>query len=192
MSARQFASLACKLIALVMFAMSAQGVFATVGLVVIAIVNAVGRNGLSPYNVNAAMLDLVLVIVPIGVGLFLLWRADYLAAKLVPDEAAPGPAAPGPADVTLAQRFLPLGLTIAGAVLTVTIVRDLVTTLVITGRSHTGFDQWWHDVGFVRAFWSDVAGIALSAWLMFGSRGIARLVGWARTAGTPAGPAMDN
>ena len=183
-----------------MFAMSAQGVFATVGLVVIAIVNAVGRNGLSPYNVNAAML--VLVIVPIGVGLFLLWRADYLAAKLVPDEAAPGPAAPGPAapgpaapgpaDVTLAQRFLPLGLTIAGAVLTVTIVRDLVTTLVITGRSHTGFDQWWHDVGFVRAFWSDVAGIALSAWLMFGSRGIARLVGWARTAGTPAGPAMDN
>ena len=181
-SLRRLASLACKLIALWLFSQSAGQVMVVVGMVVGSVTsNLSGSRGLWAGEMAAPVVTLVIAAGPIMAGVFLWVRADRLAARMVADDTSALPVGYGVGY----EGLLSIGLTVAGAAVVVPVARDLATAVVYAARAHTDFFGWWHDPYCVRSFWSAGVGLGLSAWLLFGGRGIARLIVWARTAGRP-------
>ena len=183
MTAHQLAQLACKLIAVWVGAQVVQQWIGTAYLAVEETLYNVGRRGPPSRTFLAPMVTLVLFALPIAAGVFLWVRSGWLAGRLVGDAAdATVPGGPG------VERLLSVGLIVAGAAILVPATRDLAGAAAVAANSHHNFSDWWHDAYWLRAFWSAAVGIGLSAWLMFGGRGLAHLIVRARTAGHPAPP----
>jgi hypothetical protein len=49
------------------------------------------------------------------------------------------------------------------------------------------FSDLWASADWQANFWSSIIGVAASIWLIFGSRGVARVVIWARAAAAKRG-----
>ncbi len=178
-TARGAAAVACRLIALWLFAQSVQGVVSALGYLLSSAVNRSSRSA----DVYFGLVGLIVVIGPVTAG-WLLWAsADRIARRLVPDDAIIGPVG----ELQL-QPLMTVGLVMVGVSTAAQAIHGLVGAAVLASQRHTSFALWWHDESWLRASASDGVLLTLSAWLIFGGRGLADFVRRARTAGHPPRP----
>ena len=177
LTARQLAALACRVIALWLLAWTLEDVIAVFYMAVTSITSINARN--AAYFVGP-FLGLLALSLPVAAAAYLWVRSDRMAARMVADDAAAVPAG-GPGYPGL----LSVALTVAGAAVAVPAIRSLVSAIAYMAQKHSDFAVWWHDPYWLSEFFSAAVGIALGAWLLFGGRGIANLIVWARTAGHP-------
>ncbi len=185
LTSRQLAALACRVIALWLVV----GTLADMaGVAVEAVTTVTTINTRNAAYFAGPFVGLVALCLPWAAAAYLWVRSDRMAARMVPDDAAAVPAG-GPGYPGL----LSVALTVAGAAAAVPAIRSLVTAIAYMVQKHSEFAAWWHDPYWVRQFCSSGVGIALAAWLLFGGRGIANLIVWARTAGSAKdGPAQSD
>ena len=187
---RRLVAVAVKLIAVWLLAQVVEQLVDVVVMSVAAMVDlpGIGRLGVAS-RLDAPAARLILIAGPVTVATVLWFGASWLARRMVPDDAVGGGVAPpvGPEF----EGLLSIGLAVAGAAVLVPAVRELAAATAYQVHKHAAFDRWWHDDYWVRTFWSAVVGLAVSAWLMFGSGGLVRLIVWARTAGRPVPPPAD-
>ena len=182
LTGRQLAALACRVIALWIFAGTVEQAVSLVYEVVVAF-GALGSRGSWTRQPTDLAFGLLLIAGPLATGTYLWFGSDRLATRMVPDDAAAVPAG-GPGY----KGLLSIGLAVAGAIMLSSAVRSLAGAVAEMSLSHGRFADWRHDPFWVRQFWSGMAGLAVTAWLLFGGRGIANLIVWARTAGRPVEP----
>ncbi len=79
------------------------------------------------------------------------------------------------------------------------LLRDLAEVFIRVARGEYQFSVYWANATWQANFWSLVIELAMGLWLIFGSRGIVRIVLWARYTPRERGdesadsqPAADN
>ena len=178
MTARAAATIGCRLIAVWLFGQSAQGT-------VVAIVYLV-TSLLSVRGYQVVLVSLAVALAPLAAGCLLWSAAGWIARRVVPDDAVIGPV--GGHDL---RSLITAGLVMVGASTVAWAVHDLTGAAVLASQTHVSFALWWHDVNWLRAFAANCVVLGVSAWLIFGGRGLIDLVHRARTAGQPT-PVADH
>jgi hypothetical protein len=177
-SGRRWAALGCKLLALWFCGSAIQpAIGACVGLVA-AFWDLVRGGRLWWEVVGAALGTLLLAGAPLLFAAVLWRRADRLARRMVGDDVDQAPSAG-----IGYEGLLSVGISITGAVVLIGVLREAADAVATMAASKRTLETWWHEPWWVHRFWNAVIGVALSLWTMFGSRGIARVIVWARTAG---------
>jgi hypothetical protein len=76
---------------------------------------------------------------------------------------------------------------IIGVSTLVPVLRGISRNIFSVVRSEYGVREWWADPTWQGNTWSSIVGLAISIWLIFGSRGIVRVLLWARAAAAKRG-----
>jgi hypothetical protein len=168
------ATLSCKILALWMFAQAATSFAYPIFSLILTVGSFIARQSNSSSFLVAAVIAAIPGLGMLVAGTILWFKAGWFAVRMVGDDLAHIPAAAMNPETVLAVSFAVIGVYVLTYVL-----QDL-TALVVREVHDTGHDSW------TTADWSSASsaftGLAISAWLILGSRGLARLVLWARSA----------
>jgi hypothetical protein len=177
MSRREVASLACKILALWLFAQAAVQVAAVVIHVIHEIYWAAIGDAAYGWGEFSAVIYSAPAVIMFAVGLFF-WRgARWLAGKMVADDPAPVTAS------SLTQdSVLSVALAAIGVWLLIAAVRGLASNLAVTAGT-TQQSDWLSGIYLSEALWSYGLALAFALGLIFGSSGISRFILRARRAG---------
>ncbi len=177
MTRLEIATLACKIVAVWMFAQTVLMAYMVVNMFVSQLIGVIGNDRVATELVDAGFASLH-VLVPLLIALVLWFKAGALAARMVSDDPAPVTRP----DLTQ-EAVLAIALTAVGAFALISVLRPMATSII-----HMSLvEETWASPRWQGVFWSSMIGLALSMWLIFGSRGIARFVLWVRTAGVQSG-----
>ena len=113
----------------------------------------------------------VRVISSVVVAIILWMKAPAIARHMVCDDPTP---------VTSSgineQSVLTIACTGLGIYLFIDVLRELIRMFVEIAGGPYVFSHYWHDNHWNATWWSAVVGLGFSLWLIFGSRGIVRLL----------------
>lgn len=182
MTGQQLAMLACRVLALWLFIGSATSAIAAVYYVIAAI----GGPPRVTFSSSGPLLGLVIAAVPLATGVYLWARADRIAIRMWPVEGIVVPT--GSVGY---GGLMTIALAAVGVSLFVPCVSNLAGAVAYESLQHHNFSDWWRDAYWTREFWMAAVEIPLAGWLVFGGRGIVRIVAWARTAGHRADRAAE-
>lgn len=177
MTRREIAVLACKFLALWMFA---QGVLYGTSTVVLAIATVGGL-----FTDRDAQWRLLAMLAYTGVpalcvlvaGIVLWKMSGRLAGRMVSDDPTPVTRE----DIS-AESVMSIAFAAVGVFVLVPVLRGLAGSLVgLVRGDHTLSD--WADASWHRNLWSSIVGLAFALWLILGSRGIVKVIRRYRTAG---------
>lgn len=175
MTRLEIAVLACRVLALWMFAQVAIAAPSLAFLLAMAIHNAFGS---LEYRWDELIVVAHMTLPTVGVlvvGLLFWYRAGRLARRMVSDDPTPVTRPDLTRDDVLAIAF-----TATGVFTLVPVLRELAGSVIPMVRGDYPSSQWWSNAGWQASFWSSIVGLAWSLWLIFGARSIARFVRWAR------------
>lgn len=89
------------------------------------------------------------------------------------------------------QSAMTIVLAAAGVYVFAVNLHDLVAALVRPVASNLPMFQWWNNDHWQANLWGAVVGEVIGLWLIFGSRGLTRLIQWARQAGMRNGVKVE-
>ncbi len=178
MTRTEIATLICKSIAVWMFAtVVAEAAFFMVAIAV-SIGSIFTSTGFDASELKSGWILGVPSVAQLIVGLFLWFRAPRLAARMVSDDPAPVTRPDMNVQDVLAVAFMTVGV-----YLLIPLVRSLTRNIYEMALGEYSFKRWLLSGSTLSLF----VGFALSIWLILGSRGIVRVVLWAREAAAKRG-----
>ncbi|MEX2213733.1 MAG: hypothetical protein WD768_06375 [Phycisphaeraceae bacterium] len=180
MTRREIATLACKILALWMFAQTALLFGSVIVVMVISLFGLVFRvDGLDWQTLFAAVVLAGPAIATLIVSLFLWRKAPSLANRMVSDDPTPVTR-----DALDSHMLMMIASVAVGLFLLVPSLRNLAGSVFEVLASPFSFADWWETPHWRADFISSLVGLILSAYLILGSAGIARAVHRLRNAGT--------
>jgi hypothetical protein len=175
MTRREIATLACKILALWMFA---QAAFFIAGVILMAIISVAAiftNRGFRWDELVGAAVTGVPALGMLVIGLYFWFRAGRLADRMVSDDETPVTRP----DITQAD-VMAVAFSAVGVFTLVPVFRDLAASFIRIAEDEYRFSEYWASANWQARFWSSIIGLAFALWLIFGSRGIVRVVLWAR------------
>lgn len=174
MNRREIAALACKTLALLLFAQAAFISISSIVLILFAILAAPFRGWLNWDEISTLLILSIPVLATLIVGLLYWKHSRAIASRMVSGSPEPVTAL----SITV-QDITIVAFNTAGVFILVEGVREFVATVF---RMHqfnsTVADLWSHP-----QTWTALVQLAFGLWLVLGSQGIVRAVRWLRTAG---------
>jgi hypothetical protein len=182
MTQRDIATLACKIMALWFYV---QAVINWAGVLIgffIALTQPSAHGGSTGnFLTQYAVISLTVGGAYLMAGLVLWFGAARLASGMTKDDDAL--ALPG---ITL-DSAMTVGFAVVGAWWLVASVRDVTEQVIVALHSNPLDAPYWRSPDWLASIGSALVQLAFSLWLIFGSRGLVRLVMWARAVGATHG-----
>ena len=177
MTRLEIATLACKILALYLFA-EVVIVGSSVIFMLILTIGGLFSHSARGWDdlLGAAVMGIPTAATALA-ALFLWIRAEALAARMVSDDALPVTATDLSADTVMAVAF-----TAIGVFTLIPVLRDLAGIVFRAVSGPYPFSESWRSASWHAHFWSCLLGLALSLCLMLTPRGVVKAVKWAREA----------
>jgi hypothetical protein len=176
MTRREIAALCCRIVALIVLAWALTYLVQVIPALNSALANT-GR-GAGPGYFSAVMGYGMLGCTLLLFAMTLWWNADAISRWMAPEDSVPVTGPELSADALMSVASLGVGL-FAITRAAPTFFR-FATSVALT---QTSLDDFWRDDEWKVALASDALLTAWGAWLIFGNRGLVRIVKWARIAG---------
>jgi hypothetical protein len=174
MTRLEIATLACKILALWMFAQAVTYLAAIIPTLIALMGRMFSYPPLGWRDFDSLVLPLQLLAGQVAVGLVLWFKAEWTARRMVSHESTPVAGSNITQADVMAVAFCAVGVfTLIPALQSV--ARQIAGLVMGTYRSPS-------EVLGSPSFWSSVLVLAVSLWLIVGSHGVVRLVLWARSA----------
>lgn len=178
MTRLEIATLACKILALWLFA---QAVILGVRVgptLVSAVLSVFGPRGFQDAPLWMVVWGGFPVLGYLAMGLFLWFRAAGLARRMVTDDPAPATRADITEEGVMAVAFAAVGVFVLASVFP-----GIAWSLYQRSAARDSVGVYRPGGEWQPALCSHAIGLGLGLWLLLGSRGIAKVVRWARRAG---------
>jgi hypothetical protein len=183
MSRREIAILACKILALWLFADAAYEFPSLLTMLVVTIPNLFAHPKLGAVDVAGALVSGLPALGPITAGT-ILWRgSSWFAGKMIPNDPTANPTPDTSPDTTPLTRpdinydsVLSIALIAVGVRALIPSIRRLADGLLRIATGHQPFRDLWHDPAWQGFFWSEIITLAFALYLIFDSHGIAKII----------------
>ncbi|MGA3068214.1 MAG: hypothetical protein ABSF29_15325 [Tepidisphaeraceae bacterium] len=175
MTRLEIATLACKILALWLLAQVVTDLSSIVALTVIIVSRIFGGQLPRWEDFEGPLIEGIFWLAQAAIGLFFWFKARQIAERMVSDDPSVVTGTNFTQENAMAVAFSAVGM------FTLVPALKAVTRYAIEIFSGAySFSRLWGSANWEADFWSAVLGLAVSLWLIFGSRGIVRVVMWAR------------
>ncbi len=178
MTRHEIAALACKILALWLFSQVAFYGIPFLMMITVSLFGGLTDRGINWDQIWASLMSGLLPLGSLIVAIVIWRKAEALATRMV----RPG-ADTGAVTGVSTQDALGVAVTAIGVFLIVPALQEGLQILIGLVRHWPSRATLWSDGAWQAQVASWVVYLAVCLWLIFGARGIVRIIGWARTAG---------